>query len=116
RRGLCREYGARQSMWQLDARIASLTGDDPPPGIRSFRVLEFCPYSEKSLRAADRLHEACSVEILTRGVNVDPTTLRRRIGPRGRGALSIVITRIGRKSVAFVCRAEIVPEADTVST
>jgi len=116
RAGLVRQYGARHAMWQLDERIAYLTGNDPPPGIRAFRVLEFGPYSEKSLRAAVRRHEAGSVEILTRGVNVDPTTLRRRIGPRGRGALSIVITRIGRKSVAFVCRAEIVPEADTVST
>src|SRR5699024_2635675 len=77
RAGLVRQYGARHGMWQLDERIAYLTGDDPPPGVRAFRVLEFGPYSEKSLRAAVRRHGAGSVEILTRGVDVEPAALRR---------------------------------------
>lgn len=116
RAGLVRQYGARHGMWQLDERIAYLTGDVAPPGVRAFRVLESGPYSEKSLRAALRRHEAGSVEILTRGVDVDPATLRRKLKPAGPAAVSVLITRIGRKSVAFVCRAERIPEEGTMWT
>lgn len=110
RAGLVRQYGARHGLWQLDERIAYLTGDAAPPGARGFRVLESGSYSEKSLRAALRRHDAGRVEILVRGVDVDPNTLRRRLKPSGPAEVSIVITRVGRKPVAFVCRAERIPD------
>jgi len=109
RAGLVRHYGARHGMWQLDERIAYLTGNVPPPGTRAFRVVDSGPYSEKSLRAALRRHDAGSLEILVRGVDVDPNTLRRRLNPRGTTALTVLIARVGSKPVAFLCRAELIP-------
>ena len=50
RAGLVRHYAARHGFGQLDERIAYLTGDTPPPGIRAFRVLEHGHYTEKSLK------------------------------------------------------------------
>ncbi|GAA1219569.1 class I SAM-dependent methyltransferase [Prauserella alba] len=109
RAGLVRHYGARHGLWQLDERIAYLTGDEPPPGVRAFRVLEFGRYSEKELSAMLRRHDVGRVEILVRGLDVDPNTLRRRLKPAGAGEASVVLTRIGRRPTALLCRAERVP-------
>jgi hypothetical protein len=106
RAGLVRHYGARHGLWQLDERIAYLTGDRPPPGVRAFRVLEHDPYNEKNLRAVLRKHDIGRLEILVRGLDVDPDALRRRLKLRGGAEASVVLTRIGRSPVAFLCRAE----------
>lgn len=109
RAGLVRHYGARHGLWQLDERIAYLTGDTPPPGVRAFRVLDFGPYSEKSLRATLRKFDVGRLEILVRGLDVDPNSLRKRLKPSGQAEASVVLTRMGRSPKAFLCRAERIP-------
>lgn len=109
RAGLVRHYAARHGLAQLDARIAYLTGDTPPPGIRAFRVFEHGHYTEKALRTALRRHDAGAVEILVRGLDVDPNALRRRLRLRGSASVTVVLTRIGRAPTAFLCRAERTP-------
>lgn len=106
RAGLVRQYGARHNLGLLDERIAYLTGDAPPPGVRAFRVLEYGHYSEKVLRATLHRLDVGAVEILVRGLDVDPNALRPRLRLRGGAALTVVLTRIGRTPTAFICRAE----------
>lgn len=103
RAGLVRHYAARHGLWQLDPRIAYLTGDRVPDGVRGFRVLEQLKYTEKGLRQALARRDCGSAEILVRGVDVDPAVLRPRLKLRGDAPLGVVITRIGRTPVAFVC-------------
>ena len=109
RAGLVRHYGARHGLWQLDPEIAYLSGDRLPPGIRGFEVLEQLAFDERRLRQALSALDCGPLEILIRGVRVDPDALRRRLRPTGRPPLSVVITRIGAgragRSAAFVCRA-----------
>jgi hypothetical protein len=107
RAGLVRHFAARHGLWQLDERIAYLTGDKPPKGMRAFRVLEFGPFTEKSLRSVLRKGEVGRLEILIRGLPVDPDLLRRRMKLRGDQDATVVLTRIGRSAVAFVCQAEV---------
>jgi len=108
RAGLVRQYAARHGLWQLDPDIAYLTGDRLPDGVRGFEILDETPIREKTLRR--RLSElGCGpLEILVRGVDVDPDELRRRLRPDGDTALSLVITRIGSgtlsRGAAFLCR------------
>lgn len=109
RAGLVRHYAARHGLGQLDPRIAYLTGDTPPPGVRAFRVIEHGHFTEKALRAALRRHDAGAVEILVRGLDVDPDALRRRLRLRGQASLTTVLTRIGNTPTAFVCHAEPCP-------
>ncbi|WP_299556413.1 class I SAM-dependent methyltransferase [uncultured Mycolicibacterium sp.] len=108
RAGLVRHWAARHGLWQLDPAIAYLSGDRLPDGVRGFEVLETLGYSEKRLRGALAGHDAGAVEILVRGVDVDPDALRRRLRLRGSARLSVVITRIGPKgasrATAFICR------------
>ncbi|UMP06565.1 THUMP-like domain-containing protein [Amycolatopsis sp. EV170708-02-1] len=107
RAGLVRHYAARHGLWQLDERIAYLTGDTPPPGIRAFRVFEHGPYSEKNLRVVLKKHDIGRLEILVRGLDIDPDALRRKLKPRGGEEATLVLTRIGRSGVAFLCRAQL---------
>ncbi|TCP48626.1 hypothetical protein EV191_110186 [Tamaricihabitans halophyticus] len=103
RAGLVRQYAARHGLGQLDERIAYLTGDHPPPGVRAFRVLEHGKFREKSLRQALRARGVGKLEILARGVDIDPDELRNRLKPKGEAAVSVLLTRIGRAPHAFIC-------------
>ncbi|MGJ7907019.1 THUMP-like domain-containing protein [Actinopolyspora sp. H202] len=105
RAGLVRQYAARYGLGQLDHRIAYLTGKTPPPGVRAFRVLEHGKYNEKSLRALLRSHDVGRLEILVRGLDVDPDALRRRLKLSGDAAATVVLTRVGRTPTAILCQA-----------
>jgi THUMP domain-like len=107
RAGLVRHYGARHGLWQLDPDIAYLSGDRLPAGVRGFEVFEQLVFDERRLRQALGALDCGALEILVRGVQVDPDALRRRLRLRGRRSLSVVITRIGSGSAShamvFVC-------------
>lgn len=108
RAGLVRHYGARHDLWQLDPDIAYLSGDRLPAADRGFEVLEQLVFDERRLRQALSAQDCGSLEVLVRGVRVDPDALRKRMRPRGTRSLSVVIARIGARAasrvMAFVCR------------
>ncbi|MGE2734420.1 THUMP-like domain-containing protein [Mycolicibacterium vaccae] len=108
RAGLVRHYGARHGLWQIDPDIAYLSGDQLPEGVRGFEVLEQVPMHERHLRQALSARRVGAVEILVRGVDVDPDALRPRLRLRGPERASVVITRLGTKAAsratAFICR------------
>jgi hypothetical protein len=103
RAGLVRHYAAKHGLWQLDPRIAYLTGDRVPDGVRGFRIRDRLDFRERSLRAELHRRDCGPLEILTRGVDVDPDALRARLRPRGSQPCTLVITRIGRTPTVFVC-------------
>ena len=49
--------------------------------------------------------DAGSVEILVRGVDVDPDELRKKLKLKGKTPRALVVTRIGRDGVGIVCNA-----------
>ena len=106
RAGLVRQYAVRLGFGQLDPRIAYLTGDTRPAGLRAFRVVEHGRYSEKALRQVLARHGVGTLEILVRGLDVDPNTLRPRLKLRGDTDATVVLTRVGRTPTAFLCHAE----------
>ncbi|WP_448438339.1 THUMP-like domain-containing protein [Mycolicibacterium sp. XJ2] len=108
RAGLVRHYAARHGLWQLDPDIAYLSGDRLPPAVRGFEVLDEVAFSERRLRQVLSARDVGAVEILVRGVDVDPDALRPRLRLRGSQQASVVITRIGTggasRATAFICR------------
>jgi len=108
RSGLVRHYATRHGLWQLDPKIAYLSGDRLPPGVRGFAVLEQIRFGERRLRQALAELDCGAVEVLVRGVDVDPAALRPRLRLRGAQQLSVVISRIGAgagaRATAFICR------------
>jgi hypothetical protein len=109
RAGLVRHYAARHGLWQLDPDIAYLSGDRLPDGVRGFEVLDEVGYNEKRLRQVLAARDVGAVEILVRGVDVDPDVLRKRLRLRGSEQASVVITRIGSgtasRAIAFIAKA-----------
>ncbi|MDU7193649.1 hypothetical protein [Lawsonella clevelandensis] len=111
RAGLVRQWAARSGLWQLDHRIAHLTGDQAPAGVPYYPVIEQLRYRTAELKKALRRHPTSSLEILVRGVDVDPTAVRRAILPKpvaGAPARTLVISRVGTSAVAFLCGARLV--------
>jgi THUMP domain-like len=108
RAGLVRHYAVRHGLWQLDPHIAYLSGDQLPTGMRGFEVLQQLAFDERRLRQALSALDCGTLEILVRGVDVDPTALRRRLALRGSDSLTVVITRVGSgagaRGTVFVCR------------
>ncbi|MEV6275596.1 class I SAM-dependent methyltransferase [Nocardia sp. NPDC051832] len=105
RAGLVRHYAAKHALWQLDPQIAYLTGDRVPEGLRGFRIIDRLELREKSLRQELARRDCGSLEILVRGVDVDPDALRKRLKLRGTQPYTLVLTRIGRTGTAFLCTA-----------
>ena len=103
RAGLVRQYAHRQGLRQLDPHIAYLTGQRVPLGERGFRVIEQLPMTEKVLRGALAARDCGSLEILVRGLDVDPDRLRKKLRLKGSEPYALVLTRIGRAGVAFLC-------------
>ena len=103
RAGLVRHWARRHGLRQLDPRIAHLTGPAVPAGYGGMEVLSRHRLDRKELRRALRERDCGSLEILVRGVEVDPDRLRTSLGLRGSRALSLVVTRIGTSAVVFLC-------------
>lgn len=103
RAGLVRHWARRHGLRQLDARIAHLTGPRVPAGYSGFEVLERCRLDRKELRKVLRARDCGALEILVRGVDVDPDALRRSLTLKGSQQLALVVTRIERSAVVFVC-------------
>jgi hypothetical protein len=108
RAGLVRHYAARHGLWQLDPDIAYLSGDRLPEHVRGFEVLEQLNYGERRLRQALSVRDVGAVEILVRGVDIDPDALRVRLRLHGSQPVSVIVTRIGSgvasQATAFICR------------
>ena len=108
RAGLVRHYAVRHGLWQLDPDIAYLSGDQLPDGVRGFEVLEQLAFSERHLRQALSARDVGAVEILVRGVDLDPDALRSRLRLRGSAHLTVVVARLGSgaasRATAFICR------------
>ncbi|MVU76351.1 class I SAM-dependent methyltransferase [Nocardia sp. ET3-3] len=111
RAGLVRHYAAKHGLWQLDPRIAYLTGDQVPEGVRGFRILDRMEFREKPLRAELHRRDCGPLEILARGVDIDPDALRNRLKPRGSQPHTLVVTRIGRTATVFVCATPVASAA-----
>lgn len=105
---LVRQYAARHRLHLLDPHLGYLTGDRPPPGVRSFRVLDAAPYSERTVGEWLRRDGVGTLEIKQRGTPVIPDDLRRRLRKSmtkdTRTAATLVIARIGDSPMAFWCR------------
>lgn len=101
RAGLVNHWATRHGLWMLDEHIAFCTGDAIPEGYSGFEFLEAVPL--KQLKAALHKRGAGSLEILVRGVDVDPDKLRAKLKLKGGAPHAVVIARVGDGAVAHVC-------------
>ena len=105
RAGLVEDLARRLGTWKIDPMIAFLTADHEvtTPFARTLRVLESMPWNEK--QAARRLRELGigSADIRRRGLAGDVEVIRRRLGLRGEGSATIVLTRKEDRPWGLIC-------------
>ncbi|WP_345801588.1 class I SAM-dependent methyltransferase [Microbacterium sp. AZCO] len=88
----------------LDEHIAYLTSDSAltSPFVASFRVREELPADTKKLARALRERGIGRLEIKKRGVDIDPSTLRKALALRGDESATLIMTRLGSRRVALL--------------
>ena len=120
RAGALATLGARLGARLVHAGVAYLTADEhrPTPHATAFSVHESFAFTEKSLRRWVRERAVGSLEIKTRGLDLDPAQLRRRLRLTGPGRATVVLTRSVSGKVVLVVRrlhptgaASVSPEA-----
>ncbi|MGH3407125.1 MAG: THUMP-like domain-containing protein, partial [Streptosporangiaceae bacterium] len=105
RAGLVEDLARRIGAWKIDPMIAFLATDREvsTPFARTLRVLESMPWHEK--RVARRLRELGigAADIRRRGLAGDVELIRRRLGLRGEGSATIVLTRREDRPWGLIC-------------
>ncbi len=97
---LARQLGARM----LHPTIAYLTSDaraDTPFASR-FRIRETLPLDIRSLKKELASRDIGTLEIKKRGVDIDPASLRGKLGLKGTQNATLILTRLGEKRVALL--------------
>jgi hypothetical protein len=98
---LAREHG----LWQLDDRLAYLSGDRrvESPLLKRYRLIRVLPCDEATLRAEIAAREVGILEIKKRGLDIKPEDWRKKLKPRGPNSATLVFTRLrGKASVLWV--------------
>ena len=105
RAGLVEELARRLGAWKIDPEIAFLSGDreQHTPFARTLRVLESAPWHERHF--ARRLADLGigAADIRRRGLAGDVPQIHRRLGLRGPGRATVVLTRTDGRPWGLIC-------------
>jgi hypothetical protein len=105
RAGLVEDLGRRLGAWKIDPRIAFLSADRElrTPFARTLRVVESAPWHEKHFARRLRDLGIGAADIRRRGLAGDVEQIHRRLGLRGPGRGTIVITRVSGRPWGLIC-------------
>jgi hypothetical protein len=105
RAGLVEDLARDLGAWKIDPAIAFLSDDREhrTPFARTLRVLESAPWHER--RFAHRLRDLGigAADIRRRGLAGDVEQIHRRLGLRGPGRATVVITRVSGRPWGLIC-------------
>lgn len=75
------------------------------PFASRFRVKECIPFDVKALKRLVKANDIGVLEIKKRGIDVDPSVLRKKLAPKGKNHATIILTRVeGRRSAILAER------------
>lgn len=100
---LCHEIDAAV----MDPQIAYLTSESPvdSPFVATYEVLASLPLSVKTIKGALRELEIGQVDVKKRGVAQEVDDIRKQVKSDLPGRGVVILTRLGEKARAFICRA-----------
>jgi THUMP domain-like/RNA cap guanine-N2 methyltransferase len=105
RAGLVENLAKLLGAWKIDPAIAFLSDDREhrSPFARTLRVLESAPWHERNF--ARRLRELGigAADIRRRGLAGDVPQIHRRLGLRGPGRATLVLTRVSGRPWGLIC-------------
>jgi SAM-dependent methyltransferase len=105
RAGLVAELARRLGAWQIDPKIAFLSAGRAPrtPFGRTLRVLESAPWHERHFARKLADLGIGAADIRRRGLAGDVAQIHRRLGLRGPGRATVVITRARGRPWGLIC-------------
>jgi hypothetical protein len=96
--------GEKLGLWQIDPRIAYLSGSHAVrhPMLKSFRILDSCSLSVSAVRKMLKSHDIGKVDIKKRGVLVTSKHFSGRLKLLGTRTAVLVLTRVMNRKTAFL--------------
>lgn len=90
----------------LDPHIAYITADTVVPSVfgACFVVEDVLPYSVRRLKEALRARQVGTVEIKVRGLDIDPSALRKSLQPRGDASRTVLLARLDTGPIAIIAQ------------
>ena len=97
---------SRLGLWQIDPRIAYLTGNDlvRDPLLKAYRILQELPYDHKAIKEFLRKEEVGRLEIKKRGVNLIPEEFRAGLRLSGPNEGTLFFTKAMERKTVFWTR------------
>lgn len=90
----------------LDAHIAYITADEVglSPFGACFAVQDVLPYSVRRLKDALRARRVGTLEIKVRGLDIDPSALRKALALRGDASCTVLLARLDTGPIAIIAQ------------
>lgn len=87
--------------------IAYLTAGEKieSPWLKGYRVLDEMAFDRKKLKAYLKERSIGTLEIKKRGSDIVPEQLRKELAPKGKGAATLIVTRVGDAHRVLVCES-----------
>jgi THUMP domain-like/RNA cap guanine-N2 methyltransferase len=105
RAGLVEDLARQLGAWKIDPAIAFLSDDREhcSPFARTLRVLESAPWHERHFARRLRDLGIGAADIRRRGLAGDVPQIHRRLGLRGPGRATVVLTRVSGRPWGLIC-------------
>jgi hypothetical protein len=97
RSGLISEFAAPVGLTLIAPDIAYLSSNTRlhSPWMKSYEVIDNLVFDRKRLKAYVRENDIGILEIKKRGSDISPEQLRKELAPKGAGAATLIVTRVG---------------------
>jgi protein-L-isoaspartate O-methyltransferase len=97
RSGLIAEFSEPVGLTLIAPDIAYLSSDNRihSPWMKSYEVIDDLVFDRKKLKAYVRDNNIGILEIKKRGSDISPEELRKQLAPKGEGAATLIVTRVG---------------------
>jgi hypothetical protein len=97
RSGLMADFAEPEGLTLIAPDIAYLSSDKKvsSPWLKGYEVIDDLVFDRKKLKAYVRENNIGILEIKKRGSDISPEELRNQLAPKGEGAATLIVTRVG---------------------
>jgi hypothetical protein len=97
RSGLIADFAKPLGLTLISPDIAYLSSNKKisSPWLKGYKVIDNLVFDRKKLKAYVRENNIGILEIKKRGSDVSPEELRKQLSPKGEGAATLIVTRVG---------------------
>jgi hypothetical protein len=97
RSGLIADFAEPVGLTLIAPDIAYLSSDTRinSPWLKGYEVIDDLVFDRKKLKAYVRENDIGILEIKKRGSDISPEVLRKQLAPKGAGAATLIVTRVG---------------------